>query len=69
MYVWMVLGATGGVGFRVVQTLLQQGKAVRALARDEKKARTLLVSVLLCCWPVHAEAVCSDNFHFTTTLV
>ncbi len=36
-------GATGGVGKRVVQTLLNKGKAVRALVRDEQKARTLLV--------------------------
>lgn len=36
-------GATGGVGTRVVKTLLQQGKAVRALVRDEQKARRLLV--------------------------
>lgn len=39
-------GATGGVGTRVVQTLLQQGKAVRALVRNEQKARALLVSYI-----------------------
>lgn len=39
-----VTGATGGVGKRVVQTLLQKGKAVRALVRNENKARSLLVS-------------------------
>ncbi|KAL3146124.1 hypothetical protein ABBQ38_015471 [Trebouxia sp. C0009 RCD-2024] len=38
----LVAGATGGVGSRVVQALLQQGKAVRALVRDEQKARRLL---------------------------
>jgi len=38
-------GATGGVGKRVVQTLLNKGKAVRALVRDEQKARKLLVRV------------------------
>lgn len=42
--VWLGSGATGGVGTRVVQTLLQQGSAVRALVRDEQKARMLLVS-------------------------
>lgn len=36
-------GATGGVGTRVAKVLLQQGKAVRALVRNEQKARTLLV--------------------------
>lgn len=36
-------GATGGVGKRVVERLLQSGKHVRALARDVAKARTLLV--------------------------
>lgn len=38
----VVAGATGGVGKRVVQTLLSKGKAVRALVRDEQKARKLL---------------------------
>ena len=46
-------GATGGVGKRVVQTLLNKGKAVRALVRDEQKARKLLVGyarhVHVCC--------------------
>ena len=36
-------GATGGVGKRVVQLLLQKGRHVRALVRDVDKARTLLV--------------------------
>ena len=36
-------GATGGVGKRVVEVLLQQGKAVRALVRDEGKGRKMLV--------------------------
>jgi len=44
-------GATGGVGKRVVQTLLNKGKAVRALVRDEQKARKLLVGYKTCtCW-------------------
>lgn len=46
-------GATGGVGKRVVQALLNKGKAVRALVRDEQKARKLLVGyarhVCVCC--------------------
>lgn len=37
-------GATGGVGKRVVQQLLGQGRVVRALVRDVGKARQLLVS-------------------------
>jgi putative NADH-flavin reductase len=37
-------GATGGVGKRVVQRLLSQGRVVRALVRDLDKARSLLVS-------------------------
>lgn len=36
-------GATGGVGKRVVQTLLNQGKAVRAAVRDGEKGRRMLV--------------------------
>lgn len=43
----LVAGATGGVGKRVVQTLLKQGKAVRALVRDEGKARKLLGSLAM----------------------
>jgi NAD(P)-dependent dehydrogenase (short-subunit alcohol dehydrogenase family) len=42
----LVTGATGGTGKRIVATLLQQGKRVRALARDPDKARKLLVSLL-----------------------
>jgi putative NADH-flavin reductase len=37
-------GATGGVGKRVVQQLLAQGRVVRALVRDVDKAKQLLVS-------------------------
>jgi hypothetical protein len=37
-------GGTGGVGKRVVQRLLQQGRVVRALVRDVDKAKSLLVS-------------------------
>lgn len=37
-------GATGGVGKRVVQRLLAQGRVVRALVRDVDKAKELLVS-------------------------
>lgn len=40
----LVTGATGGVGKRVVAQLLSQGKKVRALVRDVKKAKELLVS-------------------------
>jgi uncharacterized protein YbjT (DUF2867 family) len=52
----MSAGATGGVGKRVVQRLLEQGKVVRALVRDVDKAKSLLVSkagCVLCrafCW-------------------
>ena len=42
-------GATGGVGKRVVQLLLQKGRRVRALVRDVDKARTLLVRHLRIC--------------------
>ncbi|MBD2481637.1 CIA30 family protein [Planktothrix sp. FACHB-1365] len=38
----LVVGATGGVGKRVVQRLQQQGIKVRCLVRDRKKARTIL---------------------------
>lgn len=39
----MVAGATGGVGRRVVSQLLKRGDRVRALVRDDKKARELLL--------------------------
>jgi len=42
----LVTGATGGVGKRVVQRLLQRGRVVRALVRDVAKAKELLVSCL-----------------------
>ena len=42
-------GATGGVGKRVVEVLLQQGRAVRALVRDEQKGKSLLVGICSCC--------------------
>eukprot|EP00878_Enallax_costatus_P006301 GHUV01006605.1.p1 GENE.GHUV01006605.1~~GHUV01006605.1.p1 ORF type:complete len:707 (+),score=173.74 GHUV01006605.1:310-2430(+) len=38
----LVTGATGGVGKRVVQRLLQKGRVVRALVRDVNKAKQLL---------------------------
>ncbi len=38
----LVVGATGGVGKRVVKLLLAQGYRVRALVRDEARAQTLL---------------------------
>lgn len=40
----MVAGATGGVGKRVVERLLGEGRRVRALVRDVDKARGMLVS-------------------------
>jgi NAD(P)-dependent dehydrogenase (short-subunit alcohol dehydrogenase family) len=40
-------GATGGVGKRVVQKLLSQGRVVRALVRDVGKAQELLVGLLM----------------------
>jgi uncharacterized protein YbjT (DUF2867 family) len=42
--VLLFAGATGGVGKRVVQQLLSQGRVVRALVRDVEKAKQLLVS-------------------------
>ena len=42
----LVTGATGGLGKRVVQRLLLQGRHVRALVRDVSKAKQLLVSVI-----------------------
>lgn len=42
----MVVGATGGVGSRVVRMLLQQGTTVRALVRDVAKATELLVRLM-----------------------
>ncbi|KAF6258399.1 complex I intermediate-associated protein 30-domain-containing protein [Scenedesmus sp. NREL 46B-D3] len=39
------VGATGGVGKRVVQQLLAQGRVVRALVRDVDKAKQLLGSL------------------------
>ncbi|AFZ04096.1 CIA30 family protein [Calothrix sp. PCC 6303] len=42
MGVILVAGATGGVGKRVVQRLLQQGYRVRCLVRDIEKARNIL---------------------------
>lgn len=36
-------GATGGVGKRVVQQLLDRGRRVRVLVRDVPKAKELLV--------------------------
>ncbi len=38
----LVAGATGGVGRRVVQKLIEQGYRVRSLVRDIDKARSLL---------------------------
>jgi uncharacterized protein YbjT (DUF2867 family) len=42
MAVILVAGATGGVGKRVVQRLLEQGYKVRALVRNIDKARSIL---------------------------
>lgn len=42
MGVILVAGATGGVGKRVVQRLLQRGYIVRSLVRDIDKAKTIL---------------------------
>uniref|UniRef100_A0A6N2N6H7 NAD(P)-binding domain-containing protein n=1 Tax=Salix viminalis TaxID=40686 RepID=A0A6N2N6H7_SALVM len=38
----LVVGATGGVGRRVVDVLLKKGLPVRVLARNEEKARKML---------------------------
>ena len=42
MGVVLVAGATGGVGKRVVQRLLERGYKVRSLVRDADKAREIL---------------------------
>ncbi|MBR8826476.1 MAG: CIA30 family protein [Gomphosphaeria aponina SAG 52.96 = DSM 107014] len=42
MEVILVVGATGGVGKRVVRLLLEKGYRVRALVRDAAKAREML---------------------------
>lgn len=42
MRVILVAGATGGVGKRVVQRLLEHHYSVRALVRDAQKGRELL---------------------------
>lgn len=42
MGVVLVAGATGGVGKRVVQQLIERGYQVRALVRDTDKARAIL---------------------------
>lgn len=42
MGVVLVAGATGGVGKRVVQRLIERGYKVRALVRDKDKAQTIL---------------------------
>ncbi|KIY95529.1 hypothetical protein MNEG_12434 [Monoraphidium neglectum] len=39
----LVTGATGGVGKRVVQLLLERGRRVRVLVRDVDKAKALLL--------------------------
>lgn len=49
-------GATGGVGKRVVQRLLEQGQVVRALVRDVDKAKSLLVRL-----GVSAASVCAPQ--------
>jgi uncharacterized protein YbjT (DUF2867 family) len=42
MGIILVVGATGGVGKRVVKSLLSQNYQVRALVRDAKKAKAIL---------------------------
>jgi len=44
--VFMVTGATGGVGKRVVTLLLEQGKHVRAVVRDVAKAKEMFDPVV-----------------------
>lgn len=38
----LVIGATRGTGYKIVSLLLQQGYRVRALARNEAKAKRTL---------------------------
>ncbi len=40
--IYLVAGATGGVGQQIVSRLLRQGRHVRALVRDHDKGRALL---------------------------
>jgi uncharacterized protein YbjT (DUF2867 family) len=47
MGVILVVGATGGVGKRVVRRLREENYRIRALVRDEKRARTILGDVEL----------------------
>ena len=41
----LVAGATGGVGTKIVSQLLEQGRPVRVLVRDEDKAAKLFAGV------------------------
>eukprot|EP00199_Chlamydomonas_sp_CCMP681_P006837 CAMPEP_0119102932 /NCGR_PEP_ID=MMETSP1180-20130426/1516_1 /TAXON_ID=3052 ORGANISM="Chlamydomonas cf sp, Strain CCMP681" /NCGR_SAMPLE_ID=MMETSP1180 /ASSEMBLY_ACC=CAM_ASM_000741 /LENGTH=294 /DNA_ID=CAMNT_0007087317 /DNA_START=31 /DNA_END=915 /DNA_ORIENTATION=- len=41
----LVAGATGGVGRRIVEVLVEQGVPVRALVRDARKAREILPGI------------------------
>ena len=43
----IVTGATGGVGANVVESLLSNGKSVKAVVRDPEKAQRLLVNAIL----------------------
>lgn len=43
--VYMVTGATGGVGKRIAQKLVEEGKRVRLLVRDLPKAEEMFAGL------------------------
>ena len=44
---YVVTGASSGIGFAVASALLQQGKSVIAVARDEKQLNRLHLSFIV----------------------
>lgn len=66
----LVAGATGGVGKRVVQRLLEQGYQVRALVRDVERAKTILGdNVELCCGDITKPETLTSNLMTNVTAV
>lgn len=56
----LVVGATGGVGKRVVQLLIESGQTVRVLVRDEDRARHLFQTLFNGTLPDHLEIFAGD---------
>ena len=54
----LVVGATGGVGKRVVQLLIESGQAVRVLVRDLGRAQTLFREIFGGTLPDRLEFFC-----------